>query len=97
MEPKNHPICNTQEEIKRSTFGLLEIKSKKGYVKPCLGMSKVDFQYSTDSSELNETWFGLYMVYPEQMKIISQSQAVDFHSLVGNIGGYIGLFLGINV
>ena len=94
MEPTNHPMCNTQEEMKRSTFGL-EIRSKKEYAKPCLGMSKVDFQYTTDSSERNETWFGLGIVYPEQMKIISQSQAVDIHSLVGNIGGYIGLFLGI--
>ena len=94
MEHKNYPICSTQEELARSKFGL-EIRFKKGYVKPCLGMSKVDFQYSTDSSELNESWFGLGIVYPEQMKIISQSQAVDFHSLVGNIGGYIGLFLGI--
>ena len=96
MEPKNYRICNTQEEIKRSTFGI-EIRFKKGYIKPCLGMSKVDFQYSTDSSELNETWFSIGVVYPEQIKVISQSQAVDFHSLVGNIGGYIGLFLGIVV
>ena len=96
MEPTNHPMCNTQEEIKRSTFDL-KIKSEKGHVKPCLGMSKVDFQYTTDWSERNNTWIGLGIVYPEQMKIIVQSQAVDIHSLVGNIGGYIGLFLGINV
>ena len=96
MEPTNHPMCNTQEEIKRSTFDL-KIRSEKGHVKPCLGMSKVDFQYTTDWSERNNTWIGLGIVYPEQMKIIVQSQAVDIHSLVGNIGGYIGLFLGINV
>ena len=94
MEHTNYPICSTQEELARSKFGL-EIRFKKGYVKPCLGMSKVDFQYTTDSPELNDTWIGLGIVYPEQMKIISQSQAVDIHSLVGNIGGYIGLFLGI--
>ena len=58
-------------------------------------MSKVDFQYSPAKSWLAKTWFGVGIVYPEQMKIISQSQAVDFHSLIGNIGGYIGLFLGI--
>ena len=32
--------------------------------------------------------------YPPMAKMITQSQAVDAHSLVGNIGGYIGLFLG---
>ena len=33
--------------------------------------------------------------YPEQAKIITQSRAVDFNALIGNIGGYIGLFLGM--
>ena len=28
------------------------------------------------------------------MKIIQQSKEVDIHSLIGNIGGYVGLFLG---
>ena len=30
-------------------------------------------------------------------KIITQSQAVDVHALIGYIGGYIGLFLGIEM
>ena len=28
------------------------------------------------------------------MKVIEQSKEVDIHSLIGNIGGYVGLFLG---
>ena len=32
--------------------------------------------------------------YPNLMKVISQEQDVDVHALIGNIGGYIGLFLG---
>ena len=32
--------------------------------------------------------------YPEEVKTITQSQDVDVHSLIGNIGGYLGLFLG---
>lgn len=32
--------------------------------------------------------------YPNEVKIITQSRAVTFDALVGNIGGYIGLFLG---
>ena len=90
----DYPICNTQDEMKMSKIDFSIIKNKK-YVRPCLGMSKVDFQYSPAKSWLAKTWFGVGIVYPEQMKIISQSQAVDFHSLIGNIGGYIGLFLGI--
>ena len=45
------------------------------------------------------TKFGLSMMmfgvqYPEEIKIITQSKEVDVHALIGNIGGYIGLFLG---
>ena len=58
-------------------------------------MSKIDFTSTSDPNLLEKTYFGIGIVHPEQMKIISQTQAVDFHSLVGNIGGYIGLFLGI--
>ena len=31
--------------------------------------------------------------YPEEARIITQSKDVDVHSLIGNIGGYLGLFL----
>ena len=34
------------------------------------------------------------IVYPKEVKIISQSKEVDLHALIGNIGGYFGLFLG---
>ena len=32
--------------------------------------------------------------YPDEFKVIMQSKEVDIHSLIGNIGGYLGLFLG---
>ena len=32
--------------------------------------------------------------YPQYVRIISQSKDVDIHALIGNIGGYVGLFLG---
>ena len=35
------------------------------------------------------------LTYPPNIKLIKQEQAIDFHVLIGNIGGYIGLFLGI--
>ena len=36
----------------------------------------------------------IYIMYPDKIKIISQVKSIDAHSLIGNIGGYIGLFLG---
>ena len=41
----------------------------------------------------SKTWY-IIINYPEEVKIITQSQDVDVHSLIGNIGGYLGLFLG---
>ena len=56
-------------------------------------MSKVDYDFFNNFPKKK----GLLQVtigYPEQVKIITQSQAVDVHTIIGNIGGYIGLFLG---
>ena len=38
--------------------------------------------------------FTIYVFFPLKGKTITQSQEVDVHTLIGNIGGYIGLFLG---
>ena len=32
--------------------------------------------------------------FPYEVKVITQSKDIDIHSLIGNIGGYLGLFLG---
>ena len=45
------------------------------------------------SNEVDSDW-SLSIFYPEEVKIITQSKDVDVHSLIGNIGGYLGLFLG---
>ena len=91
---KDFPICKTRDQIRDVRYELSE-KNNKNYTKSCSSMSKIDVTYSSDPSWREETYFGIGILYPEQMKIISQTQAVDFHSLLGNIGGYIGLFLGI--
>ena len=41
----------------------------------------------------NKIW-GLAVFYPREVRIITQSKEVDIHSLIGNVGGYLGLFLG---
>ena len=62
---------------------------------PCQVMPKIEFSYGEDHYWMNNSYFGIGISYPERVKIIVQSQAVDFHSLIGNVGGYIGLFLGM--
>ena len=48
---------------------------------------------SRDERKTVQKWtFGIE--YPQYVRIISQSKDVDIHALIGNIGGYVGLFLG---
>ena len=61
------------------------------YPKACQRISKLGFD--AESTPPINFW-RLTILYPEEVKIITQSKEVDGHSLVGNIGGYIGLFLG---
>ena len=89
----NYPVCSTKESMKSFAY-LSYLKNNKTYKQPCLTMPKIDFTYTEDPSYKNEMYFGIGIAYPEHFKMISQYQVVDFHSLVGNIGGYIGLFLG---
>ena len=48
--------------------------------------------YQRPKSMKDRWYFALY--YPKDVKVITQSKEVDFHALIGNIGGYLGLFLG---
>ena len=57
-------------------------------------MSKIDYDYFDDIIPTSKGRLKIMIGYPEQVKIISQSQAVDVHTIIGNIGGYEGLFLG---
>ena len=66
---------------------------------PCEEMSHVFYKH-LDIDDFIVDMFGvidmytLQIAYPEKFKIITQKQDIDIHALIGNIGGYIGLFLG---
>ena len=61
---------------------------------PCQEITDVKYKLQT-FEYFNSTTLGIAIFYPSLMKQISQTQYVDAHTLIGNIGGYIGLFLGI--
>ena len=85
------PICTTREEIKQSIYEFYLV-GKQYYPKACQRISKIDFIL-----QHRHATKGILMViinYPDDIKIITQSKEVDGHALIGNIGGYIGLFLG---
>ena len=87
---KKYPVCRNMTKMKQYKYDFDEAR-KEYYTKPCERFSKVD--RIVDSGYSSKVW-KLHIVYPEDMKIITQSKEVDGHALIGNIGGYVGLFLG---
>ena len=92
------PLCTTKEELKQAKdmfwdifYGVVEMNT------PCNEISKLDLEYedAVDVSDLreNETKLSVYFrnkVYKE----IRQIRAYTFMSLIGNVGGFVGLLLG---
>ena len=98
------PVCDSARKILESkmTYGRARSISVK---KPCRRISTI--RYTLPNNELipysgiikntiigENTSFKIRMEYPDEIKTISQVKEVDIHSLIGNIGGYFGLFLG---
>ena len=69
------------------------VKDKYHIHSPC--QEATDIKYT--SHQVNDGIDGtLYVkvIYPNFVKVISEVQSIDIHTLIGSIGGYIGLFLG---
>ena len=104
MKPDiGYPRCGTQDEIRSCIYSYDDVRNKY-YASACQRMAKVriSFEYYNQYPKypnytegiLPTESFALGFKYPEYAKIITQSKEVDIHGLVGNIGGYVGLFLG---
>ena len=90
------PKCSTPECLKACIYDYDTVRKK--YPISCQRLSRLSVQVTERESHFadNSTW-ELEIVYPkssEFIRIITQSKEVDIHALIGNIGGYIGLFLG---
>ena len=99
-----YPICITKEKIKEGIYSYRNVR-KRYYAKACQRLSKIRLglqpynQYAKYTDGIPPTdIFAVGINYnSEYAKIITQSKEIDFHGLVGNIGGYVGLFLGRNI
>ena len=87
------PMCNTQVGMKKSSYWGLSLQKAYNLEDPCQEMPNIDFKHAAIRT-YNLNVFGVQIGFPSKGKIITQLQEVDAHSLIGNIGGYIGLFLG---
>ena len=88
-----YPLCNSAEKIKASKF-LYSTAKHMDYPKECVRMPKVKFEGPEHKLGDWENDCQVFIGYPEEIKYITQSKEVDIHSLIGNCGGYLGLFLG---
>ena len=93
---KNISICKTPREMKSASFEG-NIIAEKEFRSPCQEMPSVVYKHIFHFEKITENEnkiFKIYLQYPRKGKIVTQSRAIDGQSLIGNIGGYIGLFLG---
>ena len=103
----NFPICDSQEKMRKAMFPL-----KAGNLAPCRTIEKIDYQESethpnqnTAQNNVREAqgkswrhWFGFWIRFNNDGFTLTVSKkAMDFESLVGYIGGYVGLFAGFAV
>ena len=94
---KNFPKCNTRKRIKQSSYSYHEVQTKY-YPTSCHRLSKIS--YSTHEREtvgnldFDEDEWVIGVSYRQNFRAITLSKEVDIHSLIGNVGGYVGLFLG---
>ena len=89
---QGYPFCSTKNDSKRWYNIWTTLKNDADYL-PCQQMPRIDFEPTQSVYGIKGSLL-VSIGYPEQAKIITQSRAVDFNALIGNIGGYIGLFLG---
>ena len=90
------PFCQTKEKMKEM-FKLLHEDPTKAYTPACDTLENLQYKYDESAYDVNydgSEWFWLFIDMPHRFKEITQTRALDVHSLVGNCGGYIGLFLG---
>ena len=86
------PRCNTKDKIKRSVYDYDTVRAQD-YLPCCKRISRMTVKHT--GAMTHDGIFHLGFRYPQHAKLISQTKDVDIHALIGNIGGYVGLFLGM--
>ena len=89
------PICTGKQKMVQA---LVDVRTSitKNFNPPCVVMTDIQDSYNeVDAFLLGKgDWFWTMIEFPNQLRHIKQSKEITFHTLVGNSGGYIGLFLG---
>ena len=92
--PEHFPRCMTEEKIRENLFQFGSATTL-GIPYACQRMSKVSYTLSYQPFyPVQSGKWAIVVYYPKEFRIVTQSKEVDIHTLIGNIGGYLGLFMG---
>ena len=97
------PVCNGKEKMKSARLRLHDEK-----IRPCREIESIDYDFGESERSLNvvplvngrpwKNWICfVYRILNPRFKVIVQRKDVDFQTLVGYIGGYIGIFTGFAI
>ena len=94
------PICTSVEDMRKAHFPIsLENFDNQPYPRPCNSIDNIKFSY--EDHELRNNKAGVVRFWPlkpsNYFKEIEQARAIPFLDLVGNVGGFIGIFIGHSV
>jgi hypothetical protein len=91
------PICESKEKMKKARYHL-----RTGDIQPCREIESINYQKGDSDGPFIyrgvKNWVSIIVEnLNPKFKLTIQKKEVDFQTLVGNIGGYIGIFLGFAI
>ena len=93
--------CTSQEELKQCHSIILSQQGLGNNMEhpPCRSLEKVDFDYfELDVPDRHPPSITISVVFvDETYREIARVKAFDMNALVGNIGGYVGIFVGYSL
>ena len=93
---RNFSICSLKENMKHA---VMDISRKRGnsdfLTPPCTSMEDIRYTFvEYDVDWEGSDWFWIGINFPDTFMEIVQVRAVDVQTVIGNAGGYVGLFIG---
>ena len=101
---QNFPICETQNQMKKSYDSLIRSSNDNTDIEendegsPCRHMGRIDYDYwEHGPHQENEAtpYFNITLLFVDpKYREIKEVKAFGLLSMFGNIGGYVGIFIG---
>ena len=94
----NFSICSSKENMKQAIMYISGTWEKYDFLTtPCTSIEDIRYtfeEFDVDKNWSGSDWFWITITLPDTFMEILQVRAVDVQTVIGNAGGYVGLFLG---